>query len=219
MRKVAPDTEVINVMTTEERKAKVNAALRGLTHNDLEPELSEFTALCEQGQGYVQDIVRKSYALVDKLTSYYTPLLECQKGCAHCCKVAVLANAAEVVYIEKETGIKPATKRPKRMKKAGTTKGTDYCPFLDRETACCSIYEYRPLVCRTFATIDHYTECVNPKHGHDLVTVESHPVFLHIVDLLVKMSVSIHKNHGYTEFSEIRDWFGKAPIKRPDHQQ
>ncbi|MGL5630116.1 MAG: hypothetical protein ACRDDO_13405, partial [Plesiomonas shigelloides] len=76
MRKVAPETKVIHVLTTEERAAKVNAAFNGLTHSDLEPELSAFSEQCKLGQGRVQDLVRKSYALVDKLVSLYSPLLE-----------------------------------------------------------------------------------------------------------------------------------------------
>jgi len=80
------------------------------------------------------------YTLMDDLYSFFSQYTPCRKGCCYCCYIEVSVSSLEAEYIERKTGIK-------RVLNSGIReiRGTP-CPFLDNGT--CSIYQYRPFVCR-----------------------------------------------------------------------
>lgn len=211
MRKVKPEDEAIMVMTPEERRAKIEATHR--TVQDMEPELGDFEAHVRRGGGDLRQFMKSAYALVDKMAGTYSEYVPCRKGCAHCCKVSVAVSLLEAVYITKMTGIEPITRSPKMMRKAGTPKGTDYCPFLDRRTATCSIYEYRPLACRMFAAVDDHKGCESHSNAHWLMNSESNPLYTHIIEVMAHATASAANYTPYTPYAEIRAWFGTKTIK------
>jgi hypothetical protein len=79
----------------------------------------------------------------------------CTKGCSHCCHMDVQLTAFEAEYICIATGIPHSHDAPLTMQH-GTA-----CPFLSKEGTC-SIYEYRPLFCRTYHSLSEPRLCGVP---------------------------------------------------------
>ena len=65
------------------------------------------------------------------------------KGCSHCCHMDVQITALEADYIYLATGI------PHNPDAKLTINHKTSCPFLSN-TGFCTIYDYRPLFCRTY---------------------------------------------------------------------
>ncbi len=84
------------------------------------------------------------YAFLDDLLSFVANYTPCRKGCSYCCYMKVAVSPLEAEYIQTNLRIK---QRPNLQRK--DTYGTP-CPFL--KDGACSIYEYRPFVCRRHLT-------------------------------------------------------------------
>lgn len=82
------------------------------------------------------------YAFMDEILSHFSEHASCQKGCSNCCSLQELAlMEIEVLYIEK------LAKKKRLVKPRPRHEITDKpCPFLIEDA--CSIYPYRPYVCR-----------------------------------------------------------------------
>lgn len=74
----------------------------------------------------------------------------CRRGCSACCHQGVGISHAEAQLIAKETG-KTAKAPPLPQYDAKKWSSTP-CPML--VDSVCSIYEYRPMVCRTLINMD-----------------------------------------------------------------
>lgn len=85
------------------------------------------------------------------LADVYGPHAACRKGCAHCCHIAVKITQAEALFIGRHIG-----RRPRDREQLGpepAMQGYESpCPFL--VNAACSIYEWRPMVCRSHLNLD-----------------------------------------------------------------
>lgn len=93
--------------------------------------------------------------LTDKVGDAMAPHVICKKGCSHCCNMAVSLSSIEAEQIGRAIG-KPPAKIENRngemdedFQKALVSKYMNVpCPFL--KEGACSIYEHRPVSCRTF---------------------------------------------------------------------
>ena len=74
-------------------------------------------------------------------------------GCDHCCRVPVQVTALEVDYIQKMTGREAVN----LLNISFLVADNSPCPFLKKSM--CSIYEFRPLNCRVFASMDSVEHC------------------------------------------------------------
>ena len=76
----------------------------------------------------------------------------CARGCAHCCHGAVPISAAEARFIGEQIGVEPSdvANSPPRSKQSFSPETP--CFFLKNGE--CSIYESRPLLCRTHFNFD-----------------------------------------------------------------
>jgi hypothetical protein len=80
------------------------------------------------------------------------PHAACRNQCTHCCHIPVAMTAVEAAIIGKQIGVAP--KEPDYKVPVGEREyGYQYpCPFL--ADGGCSIYEHRPLSCRTLLNLD-----------------------------------------------------------------
>jgi uncharacterized protein len=86
----------------------------------------------------------------------------CARGCAHCCHGAVPITAAEARFIGEQIGVQPSdvANSPRRSKQSFSTE----TPCLFLKNGECSIYESRPLLCRTHFNFDrdnYWCRCEN----------------------------------------------------------
>ncbi|MCX6115988.1 MAG: YkgJ family cysteine cluster protein [Proteobacteria bacterium] len=78
----------------------------------------------------------------------YRNSFQCQAGCYGCCKSGLTVSSVEAKFIE--FWLKRNPSKVKGVKEALANKyfGKEYCGFLNEEGSC-SIYEARPIVCRS----------------------------------------------------------------------
>jgi Fe-S-cluster containining protein len=103
----------------------------------------------------------------------------CQRGCNHCCKIAVVASLGECRAIANHLHRLAdwATWLPKLRagvqpymaevfdRDAFFRSAVNVCPFLDEKAGDCQIYEIRPSACRYHYSIDPPEHCATPFRG------------------------------------------------------
>ena len=94
--------------------------------------------------------LEKIYNESKKINKFLEPYFSCHCGCYYCCKNDVLVTRFEAEYISCKTGLK-VTDKPFSF------RNNNYCPFLKDKI--CSIYEYRPLICRTYYVYGNSEDC------------------------------------------------------------
>lgn len=105
----------------------------------------------------------KLLALYDFMAELYrplAPLTPCNKGCASCCYYPVSVSDVEIDIIERGTG----RKRIKKLGPAGDCHGQP-CPFLAK--GACSIYDYRPYVCRRHLSLTKTPYWCHPDRANE----------------------------------------------------
>lgn len=127
-----------------ERGGEINAVMK------------ELSAIAKPGVPAANRVQRIRY-VAGRWSDLVTTTAACRKGCSHCCHVPVMVPRSEARLIAKRTGAKLAANPPaaplttdleeRIMSYTGTA-----CVFLKNGT--CSIYEQRPLTCRTLANMD-----------------------------------------------------------------
>jgi hypothetical protein len=110
-----------------------------------------------------QEIARTLAAFEQRADELWPPLA-CRKGCAHCCRVNVEVNIVEAARLAEIVRHMPAERRAdviRRLKSADAdwqqadrqeSRYRHPCPFLEGSE--CSIYEDRPLACRSYVSVD-----------------------------------------------------------------
>lgn len=151
------------------------------------------------------DQVRTLYEAIKPLTGAISTLAACKKGCSHCCHIAVTVNDAEAEVIRQATGItpvQPATNhkldsRDDFAQRLPLGYGNP-CPFLKGGE--CSIYEARPMACRTHFNFDIDNELCKLHDGNTAL-----PMWKSInVDMLLVGAAG----GPYSVFvADIREWF------------
>jgi uncharacterized protein len=106
-----------------------------------------------QGREPIRDRIARLHRLADRVSRAVAPYSPCKSGCSSCCYQAVVLPPQEAQYIGSH--IKRKAKQPKRWittpqqveHHAKQFNTSTPCPFL--KDGNCSIYEHRPLACRT----------------------------------------------------------------------
>lgn len=89
--------------------------------------------------------------LTGQISKEASSLTACRKGCSDCCHIPVALNRIEAQVIGAAIGVKPAEVQPREA--LDPSYGYDRpCTFL--EEGRCSIYEHRPMSCRTLVNLD-----------------------------------------------------------------
>jgi Fe-S-cluster containining protein len=97
--------------------------------------------------------------VADNIAATVEPHVVCRKGCSLCCHQHVMISELEARLIESATGRKRATQRrlrPEELLAVTRERQERYigvaCTFLGTDGAC-TIYEHRPMKCRTHFTL------------------------------------------------------------------
>lgn len=141
-------------------------------------------------------------AVVARISDILSPIVACGRGCSHCCKMACAISSQDAKKIEAFTGRKAV--RIRMTEPSFDTQATMVakwegvaCPFLKNDE--CSIYEVRPLSCRTHFNLSAYPAIcdiiTNP--GNDVPNLDMRPVWAADVQI-----------HWETEaYADIRSFF------------
>jgi len=82
------------------------------------------------------------FSEMEKIYTYIHKFTACKKGCNHCCHYEITISVLETEYI----------KRNIKDSKISKNLTQNSCPFLKQ--GICSIYEYRPYLCRRHVSIN-----------------------------------------------------------------
>jgi uncharacterized protein len=90
--------------------------------------------------------------LTDRINQATAEFVACKKGCAQCCHIAAVITEFEAKILAKASGKKRAKVRKTGNRDALVSKYFGVpCPFLKNNT--CSVYEQRPITCRTHTNL------------------------------------------------------------------
>ncbi len=81
------------------------------------------------------------YSEMEEIYEFIHKFTACKKGCNHCCHYEIAITDLEIEYIKSK--VKTKKIKPSPFEQA--------CPFLKK--GICSIYEYRPFICRRHLSI------------------------------------------------------------------
>lgn len=147
--------------------------------------------------------IENAHDFIDTYNKYHIgPLdLDCNNGCSYCCHVPVEVTALEANYIQHHTGIEPSANRFRKK----PYKGNDPCPFL--RGGQCSIYQARPIACRTFFSVDGVEPCKS-NEAHHTFTVMSNDTIASVMGTIFEAS----QHTPYATYQDIRHYFNPRKI-------
>lgn len=109
------------------------------------------------------------------------PSITCRSGCAHCCKMQVVATSAEadllVRYLAWAGRTLPLDKLAWQAELRGVQEWSAQpepartCVFLDTEQQKCTVYPLRPMACRKYLVISPAEQCDIVQHPEGEVGV------------------------------------------------
>lgn len=136
----------------------------------------------------------------ETLFLYSNEFVACKKGCAFCCHQSIQLSSMEAGYIASNTGIQPvALSAPIYRDPLGFSEKTP-CPFLKQ--GACSIYEFRPLICRIHVSLDVDDYWCRFENWHRPGAVVPKPTFRSIADAFNQLN-----EKSKCVVADIRDFF------------
>ncbi|MDQ9126815.1 YkgJ family cysteine cluster protein [Serratia fonticola] len=155
--------------------------------------------------------LKQLYALLNRFNkNFVSDFTNCKKGCAHCCKMDVQLTPLEAEYIVHATKI-PAINSPL------STGNTSMCPFLS-EKEVCSIYNFRPLLCRTYHVLSDPYLCEDPdaqvmQYGAQSANMGNF-IYKTVAEWIYFQG---YQSTGKIDFRDIRDYFSHERSDVLDH--
>ncbi len=145
-----------------------------------------------------QSKLGRIYALVDEFSALRASHVACGKGCSDCCRMNIQISNVEAARIERGTGFRARSLTHSVEHDNAKFVGAA-CPFLHEEV--CTIYEYRPYVCRNHASFDVDAYWCDPVRMQTLKMplIEMSGVKEALLDVL--------KSSKHPVLADIRDFF------------
>ncbi|ELP6118928.1 YkgJ family cysteine cluster protein [Vibrio vulnificus] len=195
MRNIDPkDLIHVNTRTEKQVTKAVGAISSRVNKASNQKILKQIIKLHNKGH-YDNASFAQLYSLVDKFVeSVVKPSSVCQKGCGQCCHVNTDVSYPEALYIAANTS-RDINFSPRKR------GDNERCTFLSDDMSC-SIYEFRPLVCRTFHAVDNWEECYIKGNPHHSFGINSSPT---IGELQRKLAEN--PNDYLVGFTDINGWF------------
>jgi uncharacterized protein len=138
------------------------------------------------------------YRLTDEIAEHAKPYVACGRGCSNCCKMNIQISDSEASKIADETGHRP-TQLKQSIDHSSEKFAGKTCPFLVDDA--CSIYQSRPLVCRSHFSFDTTAYWCHP----DRMGTVAVPLIR--FDGIQSAFLSITKHNNGSVFADIRDFF------------
>jgi Fe-S-cluster containining protein len=139
---------------------------------------------------------------IDPWSNGVSQIASCSRGCDHCCYILVGASLAEGALIAAHIMETPSWTSEIRELKTRLQEDSDFirltkgnpdkwqltkkgCPFLNKKTHECRIYNYRPASCRTYFVTSDPAQCSPDKPGAGVHFVDADPVVVPFIEAMV----------------------------------
>lgn len=148
---------------------------------------------------------KKVIAIANRVTAALEPYVACKPGCSDCCYMNTMIYEHEAIRLAKVTGRK-MVRLPYRSPEQVAVDGNEFngkaCPFLTENK--CSVYEERPLVCRTHHSLrDDASKC-----NMDISAVNYSRPPMYDPDILEAPYIEINARYNRTEpWGNIAEFF------------
>lgn len=145
--------------------------------------------------------IRKS---VETLFAYADGHVVCKAGCAYCCHLKIEVSRLEAEYIGEKTGVVPAVLGEVVPRDPHAFSEQTPCPFLKKGV--CSIYEYRPLICRIHVNMDVDDYWCRFENWNNPGGAVPKPTFNSILNAFIELN-----QKSGSAVADIRDYFPVVP--------
>jgi len=147
-------------MDAETAQAKMKALLESHTWM-VDDQIGQILSRIVRENASAKSKRRKVIAIANRVTAALEPYVACKPGCSDCCHMNTMIYEHEAIRLAEVTGRK-MVRLPYRPLNQVALDGAEFngkpCTFLVENK--CSVYEDRPLVCRTHHSLrDDASQC------------------------------------------------------------
>lgn len=180
-------------MNEEETFEKIIEGSGSFFQGDMQRRCHAIVNSTARTRSKVEDLLQ----LIAQAGDFIAPYVVCKEGCHHCCHMAVAISGFEAMEIGKHIKIVPeqvtinveealACGSPEAYQRKIADKHTGVtCPFLIDQK--CSIYEVRPIACRTYFNLSgNASFCDLTLGGHDVPNVDLRLIAMAQVEILIQ---------------------------------
>jgi Fe-S-cluster containining protein len=196
--------ELIAAQRAREPKAKVTAEAKVRAMRSHPRPIHRALRQAEQAPR-ARKRIRLLLQAADAWASQIAPLAACRRGCAHCCHIPVTITTAEARLLAEISGrplVSPVNAMPLKTVDRATplpaapASHLGPCPFL--QEGACTVYEHRPVACRTHFNLDEDDLLCRVVPGHPANVPYANSVEIVAACLLLQRDESL---------ADIREFF------------
>ena len=196
-----PDELVAHLPAAEARASQNMEAVKAASTPEIESLRQQLRLAQTPAVPAAAKVIRLRH-IAGQWSTVFSSKTACSSGCSHCCHLAVMVPRSEAKLMAKVMGIK-VTEPAAVLDLEGANDAMAYlgvpCTFLVDNR--CSIYDHRPMMCRTLVNMDSVDTLCRIVKGVDvpvpyLNTLEMKAYFAYLTQT--------------EQFADIREWFPAA---------